>query len=313
MAGTSGEPAFDGAAPWGLSSASWEQRGYMDISCVSTNHAIYHRAWRNPSWVPYWENLGGYAPAHTSQSDWCNGSYQLWVRGGDNKIYARGWNGSWGGWTGPYANTATSPATVVNGGRLDLFFVSTDQNMWQGTQVNNGPFSWFNHGNPGMGFAFLNPGACSLSGSPLRFDIFGLGNNGYLYQRSYWAPNWGPWTIHGAAGGAGISAACSKVGSAEDIWVFVTSGVGPGGYGNVNVRNYSTRSNWGLGWKWFRQTEWGSISFGGLGGGGSPTGPGNATGQVGSHSQFPGRIDSFNGYFASNLNSGIVSHTVVTL
>lgn len=59
-----------------------------------TDNAIYHLVWSGTSWSR-WETLGGRAASSPAAVSWGPNRLDLFVRGSDNTLRQRWWDGKW--------------------------------------------------------------------------------------------------------------------------------------------------------------------------------------------------------------------------
>ncbi|MFE7332570.1 hypothetical protein ACFU8W_48590, partial [Streptomyces sp. NPDC057565] len=93
-----------------------------------------------------WTAHGGILVDSPAAATDANGNITVHVRGTDNKIQQRTFNGtSWTDWTGlggPNAGTFTgAPALTAINGRTNLFVRGTDNQLWQRTWTAAGGWS----------------------------------------------------------------------------------------------------------------------------------------------------------------------------
>jgi GH25 family lysozyme M1 (1,4-beta-N-acetylmuramidase) len=149
-----------------------------------------------------WSSMGGNCTSHPSSASFQANELDLYVRGTNNQIYARNWNGStWTGWTGhgnlPSGVTvAGAPAASANGGvpgREDLYAIGSDGNCyhdWWAT--GSGWAGWQNLGHPtGVNFVGSPSATCWAAG---RFDVVAVGSDKATYH-NYWTAStgWAGW------------------------------------------------------------------------------------------------------------------------
>src|SRR2546428_7309997 len=85
------------------------------------------------------ESVGGYAASGPAVTSWGANRLDVFVRGWDNALYHKWWNGSaWSGWESLGGTLASDPAAVSWGpNRLDVFTRGTDHPLappsWDGS------------------------------------------------------------------------------------------------------------------------------------------------------------------------------------
>jgi hypothetical protein len=175
---------------------------------VSDGGAVHWTAENYPSpWTSY-VNLG--APGTGVKGNpaivsWAPGRLDIFVRGGDNKLYQKTSNNGgveWSDWILLFDGDGTlsaSPEVASRGAnRLNLFVINVDGDIYErfydGPEVGGGGWSpsWIYHGGPDVGVAILAQGGTDRSdpatvawGSSERWDLFVRGTDSRLYQR-FW-------------------------------------------------------------------------------------------------------------------------------
>jgi hypothetical protein len=147
------------------------------------------------------------------------GDMRVFIRGRDNALWTRSWNGTaWSAWSSLGGSLTSGPAAMARpGGIYDVFVRGPDRAMWIRTFTPAGGWTpWAS-----LGGAFLSgPGATYRQGTG-EIDVFGVGVDNQLYHSSY-AGSWSPW------GGLG----CCVVGAPSvespgsgvlDVWVRSTN------------------------------------------------------------------------------------------
>ncbi|WP_083808984.1 GH25 family lysozyme [Pedosphaera parvula] len=155
-----------------------------------------------------WASLGGTCTSHPSAASFQPNEIDLYVRGSNNQIFSRNWNGSsWTAWVqhGVLPNGLTvagAPAASANNGvsgREDLYCIGSDGNCyhdWWGTGT--GWAGWQNLGAP-SGVTFVGaPAATSWAAG--RYDVIAVGNNKVTYH-NYWTSStgWAGWQSLGGS------------------------------------------------------------------------------------------------------------------
>jgi len=138
-----------------------------------------------PGWSG-WESLGGELTSGPGVSSWAAGRLDVFVRGGDNALYHRSYEGNWSGWQGLGGELTSDPVAVSWGpGRIDVFARGTDHSLihkW----FDGGWSAWESLG----GELTSGPGVSSWAAG--RLDVFVRGGDNALYHRSY-EGNWSGW------------------------------------------------------------------------------------------------------------------------
>jgi hypothetical protein len=136
-----------------------------------------------------WNSLGGTWTSGPDVASWSPGRLDIFVRGADNALWHRSWNGSaWSAWES-LGGVLTSDPGVVSWGlnRIDVFVRGTDNGLyhkwWDGS-------SWF--GWEGLG-GVLSSGPDVASWSANRLDVFVRGTDNGLYHRWWEGSRWNGW------------------------------------------------------------------------------------------------------------------------
>jgi cysteine-rich secretory family protein len=140
-----------------------------------------------------WTNLGGVGTSGSAVSTWGSTRTDVFVRGSDNGLWQRTWDGtSWGTWQSLGGILSSDPAAVSWGtNRIDVFVRGTDSGLWQRTW--NGT-SWSNWNSLG-GILTSGPDVSSQGANSL--DVFVRGTDGGLWQRSWNGTTWANWVSLG--------------------------------------------------------------------------------------------------------------------
>ncbi|MEL7598087.1 MAG: sialidase, partial [Clostridiaceae bacterium] len=126
-----------------------------------------------------WEDLGGVLTSTPGVSSWAPNRLDTFVRGTDNALYHKWWNGSrWSDWERLGGTLTSAPAAVSWGNnRIDVFARGTNNAMWHifwnGSRWSN----WEDLG----GVLTSAPGVSSWA--PNRLDTFVRGTDNALYHK----------------------------------------------------------------------------------------------------------------------------------
>lgn len=179
----------------------WAVRGTtrMDAVVVGSDGGVYWTG-NGGSGFGNWAGLG--APPSGVQGDpsivsWSVGRLDVFVRGGDNRLWQRfSTNGgaSWSGWMmplGPSGSLASSPEVVSWApGRLDIVVRGTDGRVYQQFYENGWAANWIDMGAPSGG---IQDAPAAVSWSPGRLDLFVRGADNRLWQRFWDGTRWSIW------------------------------------------------------------------------------------------------------------------------
>ena len=166
-----------------------------------------------------WQSLGGYLTSSPAATSSTSGAVDVFVRGGDNGLWWKHWNGQdWSAWTplGGYL-TGDPAATSQANGVIDVFVRGGNGALYQ-REYNGGWQSWTSLGGvlaPGTG-----PAACSWGSG--RLDVFVEGMTGALYHQGYHG-TWDGWESLGGVLTASPAAA-SPASGVIDVFVRGSTG-----------------------------------------------------------------------------------------
>lgn len=140
-----------------------------------------------------WEDLGGILTSGPGSSSWGPNRLDVFVKGSDNAMYHKWWNGSrWSDFENLGGVLTSAPASVSWGpNRIDTFVRGTDNAMyhkwWNGSR-------WSDYENLG-GILTSAPGASSWG--PNRIDTFVRGTDNQLYHKWWNGSRWSDWEALG--------------------------------------------------------------------------------------------------------------------
>ncbi len=136
-----------------------------------------------------WEDLGGVIIGAPAVSSWAANRLDCFVRGTNNRMYHKWWNGSkWSGWENLGGVIVGSPAAVSWGpNRIDCFAPGTNNHMyhkwWDGSK-------W--RGWEDLGGVIIGAPAVS-SWAANRLDCFVRGTNNRMYHKWWNGSKWSGW------------------------------------------------------------------------------------------------------------------------
>jgi Repeat of unknown function (DUF346) len=161
-----------------------------------------------------WESLGGVLSSSPDVCSWAPGRLDVFLRGTDDALWHRWYDGGWSGWESLGGVITSDPAAVSwSQGRIDVFARGTDAALWH-RWYDGGWSSW-----ESLGGALIG-GPDVSSWAPGRLDVFARGPDNLLQHRWYYggwsgwesfdgeiasdpaAVSWGPWRIDVFARGA---------------------------------------------------------------------------------------------------------------
>jgi hypothetical protein len=142
-----------------------------------------------------WNDVGGAATTGADASSWGSSRSDVFVRGTDNALWHRSWNGTaWGGWESLDGFITAEPTAVSWGtNRIDIFVRGSDFALWHRTSNGTTWGSWERLG----GYLSSGPDAASWGANRLDVFVSGLGNR--LWQDTWNGTSWA-WTSLGGVG-----------------------------------------------------------------------------------------------------------------
>jgi uncharacterized protein YkwD len=168
-----------------------------------------------------WESLAGPIGSAPAVSSAAPGTADAFVRGTDNQLWHRAFDGTtWGSWQPLGGVLSAEPAAVSWGGRTDVFIRGSDLQLWH---------RWFDGASwspwEALGGVLASAPAAASWGTG-RLDVFVKGTDGHLWQRSYSGGAWTGWSNSaGAAGTLGSEPAVVSWGTGRiDVFIRGTDG-----------------------------------------------------------------------------------------
>jgi hypothetical protein len=161
-----------------------------------------------------WEDLGGVLTSAPAVSSWAANRLDCFVRGTDNALWHKWWNGSsWSGWESLGGVLTSEPAAVSWGpNRIDVFARGTNNAMWH---------KWWN-GSTWSGWedlgGVLTSGPAVSSWAANRLDCFVRGTDNALWHKWWNGSGWSGWE---SLGGVLTSAPAAVSWGPDRIDVFV--------------------------------------------------------------------------------------------
>ena len=170
--------------------------GRLQVFVVSTNNQLQYLAYTaagSSTWSSAWTSLGGGLRANTDPIAIANndGRLQVFIVGTNNQLYyktqsapnSNTWSSAWTS-LGGGIKADTSPAVARNGdGRLQVFIVGTNSQLYYKTQTAAAGSSWSGWSPLGGGAALTSSPqvAMNQNGGLVAF-IIGSNNNGLFYK-----------------------------------------------------------------------------------------------------------------------------------
>src|SRR5205807_1338638 len=165
---------------------------------VSSNNSIL------PPIPAGWTLVGGVVTSTPAASSWAANRLDAFVRGTDNGLWHRTWDGTtWGGWESMGGVLTSDPSAVSTGpNSIDIFVRGTDYGIWHRTWNGTSWGAW----DPLGGVATSRAAAASPAAGKL--DIFVRGTDNGLWQRGFNGTAWGGWNAMHGAWRTGPAAVC---------------------------------------------------------------------------------------------------------
>jgi C1A family cysteine protease len=134
-----------------------------------------------PRWYG-WENLGGVLSSKPAVSSWAANRLDCFVRGTDNAMWHKWWDGSgWRGWESLGGVITSGPAAASWGAnRIDCFVRGTDNAMWHKWWDGGAWRGWESLG------GVLTSDPAAVSWGPNRIDCFVRGTDNAMWHK-WWA------------------------------------------------------------------------------------------------------------------------------
>jgi hypothetical protein len=169
--------------------------GRLDVFVQGTDGHVYQRFWEATSWNSEWIGhglpSGGTVVGDQPAATWSSPSrVDIFVRGSDDKLWQRTWNGSaWSGWARPVGTLGTLDSTPeatsyppsATERNIAVFTRGTDGGVWGIDFTAAGWGNWVRFGQPGDRIEG-SPGATSRG---QRLEVFGRGTDNQAYWYSF--------------------------------------------------------------------------------------------------------------------------------
>jgi murein DD-endopeptidase MepM/ murein hydrolase activator NlpD len=150
-----------------------------------------------------WDDLGGTLTSAPAAASWAPGRQDVFVRGTDNALWHRWWDGqAWGGWESLGGVLTADPAVAARAaGRLDVFVTGTDGAVWEKSW--NGS-AWSQWGRLDGASTASAPAVAAWA--PSHLDLFVRAGDGSLIHRSWNGLAWSSWESLGGSLGSSPAA-----------------------------------------------------------------------------------------------------------
>jgi hypothetical protein len=162
-----------------------------------------------------WSSLGGVLTSSPAASSWGAGTSDVFVRGTDNALWHRHFDGTtWGGWESLGGILTADPAAVSSAANLiDVFVRGTDNAIWHRRFNGSSWSAWDSIG------GVATTGASASSWGANRLDVVVAGTNNYgLWHRSWNGTGWSAWDSLGGVANSAPSVTATGTGQL-DVYV----------------------------------------------------------------------------------------------
>jgi spore germination protein YaaH len=158
-----------------------------------------------------WYSLGGVLTSSAATSSWGTTRTDVFVRGSDNALWHRSWDGTtWANWESLGGTLTANPAAVSWGpNRIDVFVRGTDSAIWHRSWNGTTWASWDSVG------GIATSAASATSWGTGRLDIVVRGTNNGLWHRSWNGGTWGAWDAVGGVATSDPSMVASGTGRVD--------------------------------------------------------------------------------------------------
>ena len=219
--------------------------GRLQVFVVGTNNQLYYKTQSSPNsntWSSAWTSLGGGIKADTSPAVARNsdGMLQVFVVGTNNQLQFRAqttagsstWSSAWtslGG--GLRANT--DPIGIANNdGRLQVFVVGTNNQLYYKTQSSPNSNTWSSAWTSLGGGIKADTSPAVARNSDGKLQVFVVGANNQLYYKTQSSPNSNTWSSAWTSLGGGLRdnndpAVVPNANSRLDAFVVAPRSTGP--------------------------------------------------------------------------------------
>ena len=190
-------------------STAWAPDGSaLHVFATGSDHKLYQKYWTGTwsSWISFTGPAAGIAssPSITWTIDAGRLRLDVFVIGADGVLYQKSWvNAVWTDWTGLGGTLVGAPAASwsPDGSRVDVFATGNGAGgarvLYQKYWTNGTWSSWISFPNPGSGTptAITDSPSITWYVDASRLDVFLVGANGVLYQKSWVGSIWTGWSV----------------------------------------------------------------------------------------------------------------------
>ena len=191
--------------------------GRLQVFVVGTNNQLLYKTQSSPNsntWSPAWTSLGGGIKADTSPAVARNsdGRLQVFVVGTNNQLQYRAqtaagsstWSPAWAS-LGGGLRANTDPIVIANNdGRLQVFVVGTNNQLYYKTQSSPNSDTWSPAWTSLGGGIKADTSPAVARNNDGRLQAFVVGANNQLYYKTQSSPNGNTWSSSWTSLGGGL-------------------------------------------------------------------------------------------------------------
>jgi hypothetical protein len=179
-----------------------------------------------------WTLLGGMVTSGPGGSSWGASRLDVFVRGNDNGLFQRTWNGSsWGAWIALGGFLSSGPGAVSwSPSRIDVFARGSDNQLYHRFSDGANWSAWENLGGT------LTSGPDVAAWGPGRLDVFARGTDNGLWHKWWFGSGWSAW---------------------ENLGGTLTSDPTAVSWGNNRIDIFARGTDNGVWHKWWHGSGWG--------------------------------------------------------
>ncbi len=168
--------------------STWPMRNAY-FGAGNTNFYAVQPLWSNAGASCPLEDLGGLSPGHAAVASWAASRRDVFVRGGDNALWYRRWDGTgWSGWASLGGFLTSAPSAISWGvGRTDVFVRGGDNALWHIAWTGSSWSAWQWLG----GILLSGPGAASWTSGGL--DVVAVGGDRAMWHARLNGTIWSGW------------------------------------------------------------------------------------------------------------------------
>ena len=199
--------------------------GRLQVFVVGTNSALYYKTQTSSgsnTWSSSWTYLGGGIKADTTPAVARNndGRLQVFVVGTNNQLYYKTqtspggstWSSSWTSLNGGLRDSTDPVVIASSDGRLQVFVVGTNNQLYYKTQTTPGGSTWSSSWTSLGGGLRSNTDPAAIANSDGRLQVFVVGTNNALYYKTQTSAGSSTWSSSWTSLGGGIKADTSPAG-----------------------------------------------------------------------------------------------------